>query len=81
MGSKLEFNKDLFWDFLEGHIFICHLNKKGQHCYELIESPHVGLGRYLWRSNDESLCFCFGISCLRMERCGVRISCLRMISL
>ena len=31
MGSKVVLNSKLFWDCLEGHILVCHLNKKVHH--------------------------------------------------
>uniref|UniRef100_A0A2N9FQ77 Uncharacterized protein n=1 Tax=Fagus sylvatica TaxID=28930 RepID=A0A2N9FQ77_FAGSY len=62
MGSKVVLNSKLFWDCLEGHILVCHLNKNGasQRCYELIQSPRAPLGRSLWKSKDKLFCYCQG---------------------
>ena len=57
MGSKVVINSRLFWDCVEGHILVCHLNKN---CYELIESPRAPLGRSLWKSKDKLFCYCQG---------------------
>ena len=58
MGSKVVYNSKLFWDCLEGHILVCHLNKEGKS--ELIETPRAPLGRSLWKSNDKLFCYCQG---------------------
>uniref|UniRef100_A0A2N9HVQ0 F-box protein At3g26010-like beta-propeller domain-containing protein n=1 Tax=Fagus sylvatica TaxID=28930 RepID=A0A2N9HVQ0_FAGSY len=57
MGSKVVINSRPFWDCVEGHILVCHLNKN---CYELIESPRAPLGRSLWKSKDKLFCYCQG---------------------
>nr|POF14624.1 hypothetical protein CFP56_26726 [Quercus suber] len=64
MGSKLVCNGSLFWDCLEGHILVFHLNKKSksQNCYELIEAPRAPLGRSLWKSSDKLFCYCHGFN-------------------
>ena len=64
MGSKVVCSGSLFWDCLEGHILVFHLNKKSksQNCYELIEAPHAPLGRSLWKSNDKLFCYCHGFN-------------------
>uniref|UniRef100_A0A7N2R9S7 F-box domain-containing protein n=1 Tax=Quercus lobata TaxID=97700 RepID=A0A7N2R9S7_QUELO len=64
MGSKVVCSGSLFWDCLEGHILVFHLNKKSksQNCYELIEAPRAPLGRSLWKSNDKLFCYCHGFN-------------------
>lgn len=60
-GSKVFFNGSLYWDCLEGHILVCHLNvKQRKPCYKLIGSPRAPLGRCLWKSQDKLHCYCHG---------------------
>lgn len=61
MGSKVFVNGSLFWDCLEGHILMYHLNaKKYQRSRELIEAPRAPLRRCLWKSEDKLHCYCHG---------------------
>ncbi|KAK3004185.1 hypothetical protein RJ639_020091 [Escallonia herrerae] len=61
MGSKVFVNGRLFWDCLEGHILICHLNTMKNHkSYDLIEAPRAPLGRCLWKFEEKLRCYCHG---------------------
>ncbi|CAI9111296.1 OLC1v1011484C1 [Oldenlandia corymbosa var. corymbosa] len=62
-GSKVFFNGSLYWDCIEGHILVCHLNPKyNGPSHQLIEAPRSVFCRSLWKSEDKLHCYCHGVS-------------------